>query len=158
MITLLFCSFPSPVGKAIRWFTQGTVGHVDLMLPSGRLLGAQYASGMGAPSGVQIRPPRYGGMTNVTLVHLPPRLDDDEIYRFATEQIGKPYDLTAIWGFVAGRDWRDPRGWYCSELIAAALEDAQIIPRIETPISKITPQMLFFALSILPGVTLEKAS
>ena len=156
MITLQFCSFPSPMGRAIRWFTQGSVGHVDMVLPDGSLLGAQYASGMGAPSGVQIRPAGYGGMTNRILVRIPWPEDDARVWQFMHEQIGKPYDTTAIWGFVFGRNWRDPGAWYCAEIFGGLFEYIGLIPHIETPISKITPSMLFFASSILPGVTVEK--
>jgi uncharacterized protein YycO len=158
MITLQFCSFPSAMGRAIRWFTQGSVGHVDFVLSSGELLGAQYASGMGAPSGVQIRPPNYGGMTDRIVVRIPEQDDNLKVWQFSHEQLGKPYDLTAIWGFAAGRNWRDARGWFCSELIAATLEYAGVIPPIETAVNKITPEMLYFGLSILPGVTVEKQS
>lgn len=37
------------------------------------------------------------------------------------EQIGKPYDWTALLGFVLWRDWSDDDRWYCSELAGAYL-------------------------------------
>jgi uncharacterized protein YycO len=32
------------------------------------------------------------------------------------KQIGKPYDWSALLGFLAWRDWSDDERWYCSEL------------------------------------------
>lgn len=39
--------------------------------------------------------------------------------RWLRSQIGKPYDWSAIVGFLAWRDWNEPDSWYCSELAAA---------------------------------------
>lgn len=40
--------------------------------------------------------------------------------QFMINQIGKPYDKKAIWGYLINRDWNDPNAWTCSELLAAA--------------------------------------
>lgn len=40
--------------------------------------------------------------------------------QFYREQVGKPYDGEALWGFLMPwRDWQDDSKWFCSELIAA---------------------------------------
>jgi hypothetical protein len=45
-----------------------------------------------------------------------------EALQWALTQAGKPYDFSAICGIAFDRDWRGSRRWFCSELIAAALE------------------------------------
>ena len=40
----------------------------------------------------------------------------------ARSQIGKPYDWLGIAGIGLRRDWRDDSRWYCSELVAWAIE------------------------------------
>lgn len=39
--------------------------------------------------------------------------------QFIINQLGKPYDKKAIWGYLFNRDWNDPNAWTCSELLAA---------------------------------------
>lgn len=71
-------------------------------------------------------------------------------YRFLRAQVGKPYDHSAIWGFASGRDWREDDSWICSELQAAALEHAGIVPnQLYLAANKITPVALAFGLSFL---------
>ncbi|MGH7099502.1 MAG: hypothetical protein ACREE4_17820 [Stellaceae bacterium] len=41
---------------------------------------------------------------------------------FARFQIGKPFDWAAVFAFAFDRDWRCENAWFCSELVAAALE------------------------------------
>lgn len=59
----------------------------------------------------------------------------------ARSQIGKPYDKTAILGFVANRDWQEDDSWFCSELIAwAAVEYLPFTPEL---MHRITPQYVW---------------
>ena len=39
---------------------------------------------------------------------------------WAVDQLGKPYDTSALLGMAILRDWQDDRRWYCSELAIAA--------------------------------------
>lgn len=39
---------------------------------------------------------------------------------WAADQIGKPYDKSAIFGMSVLRDWQDSNAWYCSELAIGA--------------------------------------
>lgn len=71
---------------------------------------------------------------------------------FLKEQLGKPYDHTAIWGFAAGRDWRQDDSWFCSELQTAALEIAGILPVVCTPTNKVTPATLAALFSAIGAV------
>ncbi len=159
-VTLQFCGSSGLMSQAIAWFTQGDgIAHVDAVTPSGALLGAQQASGLGGmPSGVYARPADYGaafGMTKCVSVALPATPEqEDAFYEFLQAQVGKPYDLTCIAGFVAGRDWHDPGAWICSELQAAALEHAGIIRPLAAPANKITPAGLLLVCSAVGTVAL----
>ena len=161
-ITLQFCSFRSFWGGLIPWFTQGAVGHVDVVLPpnhprAGDLLGAQHEAGLGgAPAGVQIRPADYGRscrMYNRYRVTLAvPDEDADRAYKFLYAQIGKPYDTLAIAAFIFGRNWREDDAWFCDELAMAFVEQTKRINRLVTPNNKITPQGAFLICSAVGKV------
>ncbi len=72
-----------------------------------------------------------------------------DFYAYLNAQIGKPYDKTAITAFVFNRDWREEDAWYCSELQAAALEDAGLSHPLYLPASKVTPVSLALVMSAL---------
>ena len=154
-LTLQFCGFDSLVARTIERFTDplGKIGHVDIVMPDGALLGAQNEAGLGGkPSGVQIRPATYvvaAGGNNIVRVIVPVTADmQQKFYDFALDQVGKPYDLTAIAAFVAGRDWRQPDSWFCSELAAASLEQGDVFPSpLFAPANKVTPAGLLLVVS-----------
>ena len=156
-VTLQFCSFDSLAGELIDWFTQGSVGHVDAVMSDGSLLGAQHEAGLGGmPAGVQIRPANYGGNSGMRhRMRASLMVTDDEaeaFYSFLRQQVGKPYDTTAILAFAVGRDWRERDSWFCSELQAAALEEAGIVRRLVAPSQKITPAALMLTCSALTDI------
>lgn len=100
------------------------------------------------PSGVQIRPPFYEKWKQRVVMHLPvTEYQRQSVVAFNMSQLGKPYDKSAIWGFVAGRDWREEDEWFCSELQAAAIESADIWPPLYTPRNKVTPAALAMVMS-----------
>jgi hypothetical protein len=168
LLLLQFCSFPSFFGRIIPWFTQAAdgVGHVDLVLPNGTLLGAQHEAGLGdQPAGVQIRPPDYGGMVGKVRVALPVTTTGYvDAMKFAHAQIGKPYDTADITAFVVGRrlsrqflgaaDWRDESSWFCSELQARVAEVGKAFRYLlASPDYQVTPGGLLLACSaIAPAI------
>ena len=160
-ITLQFCGFNSVAAKIIERFTDPSgsgIGHVDIVLPDGSLLGAQHENLGGKPSGVQIRPADYGdtcGMINRCRVTLATPEQEGKFYAFLIDQVGKPYDLTAIRNFVTGgdsRNWRDLSAWFCSELACYALEQCGFLEPLWTPADKMPPAMLLTVLSAFAPV------
>jgi len=142
-IQLQFVRQKGIASSAIAWFSQGNFSHVDAVLPSGRLLGARNDNALGIPSGVQIRPEGYADWALRVRFTIPTTQEQaNKFYTFLREQIGKPYDRSAIWGFVTGRNWRAQDSWICSELQAAALEHAGIVPPLYLSANKITPTAL----------------
>lgn len=140
---------------AIAWFSSGHFSHVDCVLKDGDLLGSRSDRIDGIEPGVQVRQPAYEVWKDRAVVSIKSTyMQEKRFYAFLDAQLGKPYDSTAIWGFVAGRDWRADDSWFCSELQAAALEAAGIIPALYTPANKVSPVTLCTLLSAL-GATVE---
>lgn len=147
MIKLSFVMGAGLSSKTIAWFSAGGFSHVDYILDSGMRLGARSdITGQGMDEvdpGVQIRPANYEEWSKEVQICIPCTNQQKSDYEaFLKLQLGKPYDKTAIWGFAAGRDWREKDSWFCSELQAAALEQGLIIPRLYTEVNKITPACL----------------
>lgn len=142
-IVLQFAASRGLSSAAIEWFGHGWCSHVDAVLPDGTLLGARL------DGGVAIRPAGYYPFTRTQRVVLPaPPEMVDAFHAFLRAQLGKPYDSLGIAAFVAGRDWRDPSRWFCSELACAALETCGYFAYpLATPSNRITPPDLLLACS-----------
>jgi hypothetical protein len=154
MIQLQFVCEDNIASQTIAWFSQGQFSHVDAVLPNGDLLGARSDSVGGQPPGVRIRPPGYVQFSRKAVMTLPCSDEQQkQFYAFLNDQLGKPYDSTAIWGFVVNRDWREDDSWICSELECAAGEKCKILPKLFVPASKVTPVCCAVAFSAVGGMT-----
>lgn len=60
---------------------------------------------------------------------------------FALSQVGKPYDVSAIFGIAFRGDWEESSKWFCSELVATAVSHERCIFRPD--LSRVTPEMLY---------------
>jgi uncharacterized protein YycO len=68
--------------------------------------------------------------------------DERRTCEAARSQIGKPYDWLGVAGIGFHRDWSDDTSWFCSELVAWALEQGGCdLFRIGA--KRITPQHLW---------------
>jgi hypothetical protein len=171
MIRIRFVTGNDLISNAIRAGERdGWCTHVEAIMPDGTLIGAHINGG------VEARPTDYdkGTRTRELIVEL--RADNDQetaFARFLDHQLGKPYDTTAViglglsafvpfLGYVAAtiassiglnqiahkdRDWREPDSWFCSELIAAALEVCGYLPRLSAADNHISPRDLLLVLS-----------
>jgi len=151
-ITLQFSLEDAISSRAIAWFGQGHFSHVDCVLPSGELLGARSDFVGGKPSGVQVRPYGYAKFKIAKQMVIPAtEAQEHNYYVFLRQQIGKPYDHAAIWGFVFDRNWREADSWICSELQCAAGEYAHILRPLYLDTNKIVPVMAAVAYSAVGG-------
>lgn len=150
-ITLQFVAGDGIGAELIEWFSAGDFSHVDIVMPDGSLLGARL------DGGVRIRSANYQTFHKRAVAVLDRGQSvSDAFIAAAVSQIGKPYDKTAIIGFAAGRDWREDDSWFCSELAAWALEQANTFPHaFYAPASKITPNGLLLAISTGAHVTVS---
>jgi hypothetical protein len=165
MIRLRFVTGNSWISAAIRAGERdGWCTHVEAVMPDGTLLGAHL------DGGVQARPDGYDKteMTRELFVELSIILDASQtrlfalqhqapayeniFYNFLRDQLGKPYDTEAVLGLGVGRDWRNADSWFCSELIAAALEVCGYLPKLSAADNHVSPRDLLLVLSGLVSI------
>jgi hypothetical protein len=64
-------------------------------------------------------------------------------YRWLHRQLNKPYDVSAIIGFLFQRDWAEEDAWFCSELAAEFLEKC-LSPRFRSKdVKRVWPQTIY---------------
>ena len=124
--------------------------HVEGKDVSGCYIGARLFGG------VQRRDHGYDTGTVLLEQQINVRTTDEQseaFYAFLLEQVGKPYDPIQIVYFINGRNWQDPDAWTCSELIAAGIVAAGIVPQKMADIyGAITVQGLMLMISPLAEV------
>ena len=146
MIRLRFVTCGDAVSAGIRAFEYGFwASHVEALMPEGTLLGAHY------DGGVQARAHDYdaGKFQREMYVQIPadPAMTD-RFHSFLRAQLDKPYDVEAIAGIVAQRDWQSPDSWFCSELQAAGLAKCSWFPgALATEFNHVTPRDLLLIIS-----------
>lgn len=69
--------------------------------------------------------------------------DPDAAIKSALNELGKPYDYTAIFGFLVHRDWQENDSWFCSELVAYALNKSGTLFFRPERRGRITPEHLW---------------
>ncbi len=116
MVKLLFTKTRTMESAAVRFVTWSQYSHVDLVTRSGLAVGAVLGQGVvQVPLDVRLaKASRYAFAYVVA--------DSYAVEAFVDQQLGKPYDLTALIGMMARRDWQKDDRWFCSELVAAALK------------------------------------
>jgi len=70
--------------------------------------------------------------------------DEQKAENFLLLQIGKDYDISALFGIFLHRDWQKDNKWFCSELLAKSIIESgsPFIP--SKYLNRITPQDLLF--------------
>ena len=97
----------NPVSASIRYITRSWASHTEFCdLATGETFGARYFGGVKERSAKHSR--HYTNVERFT--H--PRIE--QAFKWALTQVGKPYDLTAIFGILADRNWREDDKWFCS--------------------------------------------
>lgn len=144
--------------EVIKWSTRSVVSHVGVILQTERLRAGQKgffnqiieSTSIDGFSGVSVsklsrRLEQYNG--EVWWLPLAgtvrDQFDQDRFFDFLMEHKGKPYDmpqavlaaLDALGPFT--RNAEDFARFFCSELVAAALESARVVPPINA--SEVTP-------------------
>lgn len=149
-VRLQFVREDAITSRLIAWMGAGEFSHVDAVLDDGSLLGARHDRIGGKPPGVQIRPPNYAMFTRRAVFTLNAGLEQAKRFNaYLLSQIGKPYDMSCIYGFITGRNWRRADSWICSELQAVALETAHISPPLYLAAYKVSPCTLATVASAL---------
>jgi hypothetical protein len=146
-ITLQFITCSDPGSWAIRTFQRGWCSHVDSVMDDGRLLGARL------DGGVAIRPPNYEKFSRVERVVIAvPYYKEKAYYDFLKAQLGKPYDKLAIVAFAVNRNWRETDAWFCDELVAAGLEQAEVVRKLAPCVDRLDVRDLYLVVSAIAPV------
>jgi lysozyme len=104
-------------GAIVRYATWSWCAHVGFKLADGHVLDA-------APdTGVSIHTVVDDPGTQYYRVDCPDAVLAEALH-WATTQIGKPYDWTAIYGMALHRDWHNDSAWFCSEFVEGAFDAA----------------------------------
>jgi uncharacterized protein YycO len=128
VITLQFSYQDKILSRMIRWITWSEYSHVDFVMPNGQLLGAR-------ADGVRIRRPEGRYHFIRAEIDAP-----DSVLDSALSQVGKPYDFTAIIGFLFRRNWQRQDAWYCAELVSWAFCESGVTLLTCSDHHRITPR------------------
>lgn len=134
MIKVLFCSNYNIGSLLIRLFTFSKWSHVGIVLDDNTVIDATGGKGVSVHSMHEFIS-KYRSIEEVS-ISIP---DPIAAKAFLVDQIGKPYDFTALFGLVLQRDWQEPDSWFCSELLEASLV-AGGRKRFKDSVSRIVPK------------------
>jgi uncharacterized protein YycO len=136
-------------GYIVRWGTLSAFAHVGFKLDDGLVLDA-------TPTyGVAIREAKDDETTEYFRV-LAPRRHMDEAVTIALQQVGRPYDWSAIYGAVFRRDWCDDSSYFCAELVEFAFSKAHYpLVRDGHRYNRITPRDLLLSPRIRQVIPLD---
>lgn len=124
------------ISALVRWQTRSIYSHSAILLPDGRILEAWQGSG------VRIRDlPSGGGIEHFKVKGITPAQWRQAI-AFGRDQLGKGYDYVSVLRFVSRRNAPENGRWFCSELVAAALQVAGLpfLSRVDP--AEVSPAML----------------
>ena len=140
-VTVGFCRARGIASRLIEWFGASYYSHVTTLC-----LDRQNVIDARLNGGVRRRPLSYLVKETIDWYALectPEQLA--AVMGFLSAQIGKRYDIRAIWHFVTGQvrdhNWTRRTAWFCDELAAASWIQAGIAKRTmpTMPLYRITP-------------------
>jgi uncharacterized protein YycO len=118
MIRVFFADSDSVGSKLIRAVTGGDWSHCGILSRDGsRVVDSLMSAGGVTEYSIERLHLFFPRVRIVTLPLVP-----DSAYGLAKAEIGKPYDYAALLSWLLPfRDWEDHNRWYCSELVAYAI-------------------------------------
>lgn len=133
---VIYCSSNSVTSWLIRFFTWSRFSHVVFVEDEVNIIDSTFMHG-----GVQRRllADIYRDYSTIQVIDIP-LPDEQAALDFAREQLGKPYDKTAILGFIFRRNWADDDSWFCNEYMEAIAKAGGRV-RFRAELSRITPEM-----------------
>jgi uncharacterized protein YycO len=115
----IFTTSPDLFSMAIRGFDSGGVSHVGMESPlvPGEVIDTTWRhGGVKKWPKAQFETMHQRRVVRVIDVALP---DEAGALSWLHDQIGKPYDKSAIFGMAILRNWQNDNSWYCFELAMA---------------------------------------
>ena len=139
---ILFCRSNSLISWLIRLITWSSFSHVVLLDPDGiRTVEATW------PRVKEWTLAGVMGDNHVVQISSLPCANPEAAMAWARSQVGKPYDLLGIFGFLLHEDMHSPNRWWCSDLVAEAFEEGGTPLFREGSLARVDPQHLW----LLPG-------
>lgn len=134
----------NPISALIRFSTRSWASHIEFVdTDRGVTVGARFNGGVRERLCASDRYTRVEQFTSRGI---------ELAYQWARTQIGKPYDLSAVFGIgFGGRDWRQDDAWFCSELVAFSFEttDSPLLStRPSASVYRITPRDILLSREI----------
>lgn len=118
----------------IRIFTFSKFSHVAMRISDDLVIDSTLFTGVQCIRFVDFIK-KYPGCEQLDI----PLPNEINAINFAKNQVGKPYDWTAILGMVLQRKWHEEDSWFCNELWEAVAK-AGGRPRFRDNVHRITPQ------------------
>lgn len=137
MTNIYFCTNNTIYNKLVRLFTGFKYSHV-VIVKDGRIIDSSFPKGVKEYS-------FNGFLNNYKEYELITINFDDEVFNIAKKEIGKKYDLLAIFSFLFKRNWQEKDKWMCSELAAYCLCSAGY-KLLKQRYNKISPKDLYYML------------
>lgn len=124
------------ISALVRWQTRSVYSHAALLLPDGQIL----ESWQGA--GVRVRSFSDWSGVECFSVHGATPAKWRQAVDFGLQQVGSGYDYVSVLRFISRRNAPDNGRWFCSELVAAALQVAglPLLSRVDP--AEVSPAML----------------
>ena len=117
-VRLIFTKQPTIASTLIRYLTWSRWSHVGIVTAENTLVESMIGTGVREiPQRAATSTPARSRSSTIP-ARSPRRLSKP------SAQIGRPYDLGAIIGFLGRRNWQKDDAWFCSELVAKAFGDA----------------------------------
>lgn len=120
MVKVFFADSGGWFARLIKYFTWSDYSHVGFINEAtGTVIDSRYSL-----HGVTEYPVAklYQDYPRLMIVELP--FDGAGAFDMAKSQLGKQYDLGAIFGMTGRRDWQQEDAWFCSELVAWACKES----------------------------------
>lgn len=134
------------INRAIRFFSRGGYSHVAIILKDGSIIEAYPFKGVRRRSGIKDEIKKD---TTIETYMVPASHEECiSIEQFLISQLGKKYDYLSVFGFIlyATKESRKAsQKWFCSELVFAAFQKANINLLERVDAWKVSPSLLSYS-------------
>lgn len=130
------------ISRLIRWQQRGDWSHASLYFPDRGLIESREFKGVRA---LPLLEPAPGEVIELYTVQGLKRYQEERVFAFAQQQLGKRYDWPMVFGFVSRSpvEGHESGGkWFCSELAYAALRAAGVELLGNTQPWEVSPPLL----------------
>lgn len=130
------------ISRLIRWQQRGDWSHASLCFSGRGVIESREFKGVRALPQIEAAP---GEVIELYAVEGLTREQEEKVFAFAQEQLGKKYDWPMVFGFVSRSPVEGHQSggkWFCSELVYAALRAAGVELLGNTEPWEVSPPLL----------------